>query len=161
MEKILWRAMLDSDFNSRYWRGMTEKYSKRDLTLKIFLALAASGTVAGWSIWGDLPLAWKVLSGCSAIASIASPFLAFSKKVDVAASHAGLWSDLRVRYSDLWDKFKTSGQSPSIDREHDQLKKVFRDLESKEPKLRIPQDKALAKRCQTEVLAAKHLTKRT
>lgn len=157
LEKILWRAMLDSDFNSLYWRAITQKYSSYDNWLKIYLALSASGTVAGWTIWANWPIFWKILSASAAIASIASPILSFSKKAEVAAGHAGLWSDLRVRYSDLWDKFKSTGESPSITKENDQLKKIFRDLESKEPKLKIPENKKLAQRCQSEVLKSKHL----
>ena len=159
MEKILWRAMLDSDFNGRYWRAVAQKYSFRDFALKIFLAIAASGTVAAWSVWSDFTVAWKILSALAAIMSIASPLLAYGKKAEVAASHAGLWADLRVRYADLWDGFRAKGESDSIQREQTRLKKIFADLEEKEPRLKIPDDKALAKKCQLEVLQAKHLDK--
>ena len=159
MEKVLWRAMLDSDFNGRYWRAVAQKYSFRDFALKIFLAIAASGTVAGWSIWSDLPSVWKTLSAFAAIASIASPLLAYGKKAEVAASHAGFWAYLRVRYADLWDTFRSKGESESIQKEQNRLKEIFADLEKKEPRLKIPDDKAIAKKCQQEVLAAKHIDK--
>jgi hypothetical protein len=160
MRALLWRAMLDSDFNSRYWRALTDNYARYDLWLKIGLAISASGSVAGWSVWADVPLLWKSLSGLAAVASIASPLLAFSKKAEVSATHAGLWSDLRVRYADLWDKYKNTGESAVIQREHDQLKKVFLSLETSEPKLKIPQNEKLAEKCQLQVLASKGLTER-
>ena len=86
MKRILWKAKLDSNFNERYWRLITEKYAKRDLGLKLLLAVAASGTVAGWGIFADIPALWKTLSASAALASIASPLLAYSKKVEAAAS---------------------------------------------------------------------------
>lgn len=149
--------MLDSDFNSRYWRAIAEKYSRWDLYIKVFLALSASGSVAGWVVWAEFPTIWKILSASAAIASISSPLLNFSKKAEVSASHAGFWSDLRVRYADLWDKFQANGESPVISKENEQLKKIFRDLELKEPKLKIPEDKKISTRCQREVLKSKHM----
>ncbi|WP_164255490.1 hypothetical protein [Variovorax sp. WS11] len=151
--------MLDSDFNSRYWRCITEKYSNRDFALKIFLALSASGAVAGWSVWSNYPEIWKVLSGAAAVASIASPLLAFSKKAEVAAAHAGLWANLRVRCADLWAVFQSKGETESLQREHARLRKIFADLEEKEPRLKIAQDRGLARECQQEVLRAKRLAK--
>ena len=55
MKRILWKAKLDSDFNERYWRLVTEKFAKRDFGLKLLLAFAAPGTVAGWGIFADFP----------------------------------------------------------------------------------------------------------
>jgi hypothetical protein len=158
MKSVLWRAMLDSDFNSRYWRCLTDKYGNRDFALKIFLALSASGTVAGWSLWGDVPSLWKLLSATAAIASLASPLLAYGKKAEVAAIHAGLWADLRVRYADVWELFQSKGETDSLQKEHVRLRKIFADLELKEPRLKIPEDKRLAKKCQQAVLSARHLT---
>jgi hypothetical protein len=159
MKKLLWRAMLNSDFNERYWRAVTHKYAKYDLHLKIFLAVTASGTVAGWSIWQDHQSIWKFLSACAALASIASPLLSYGKKMEVAASHAGTWADLRVRYADLWDTYASKGETDFVSKEYTRLKKIFIELESKEPKLKIPDDGALAKKCQQDVLKSKRLIK--
>ena len=160
MRAVLWRAMLDADFNARYWRCIAEKFSRRDFALKIFLAISASGAVAGWSVWSQYPMAWKILSGAAALASIASPLLAFSKKAEVSAAHAGLWANLRVRSADLWDAFQSKGETETLQREHSRLRKIAAELEEKEPKLRIPKDERLACICQQAVLKAKHLPQR-
>ena len=157
MRSTLWRAMLDADFNSRYWSDITQKYIQRDFVLKIALAVSASGSVAGWAIWGEWPLAWKILSGASALASIASPLLAYGKKVETAAGHAGLWADLRIRYDDLWELYQSKGESEPLRREHARLRKIFLQLEVKEPKLKIPKDQKLARKVQQEVLVAREL----
>lgn len=157
MEAVLWRAMLDSDFNSRYWRYVTDKYSMLDFVLKIFLALAASGSVAAWSIWSEYPSFWKALSAAAAAASIASPLLAYGKKAEVAAAHAGLWADLRVRYADLWENYASSEKDDLVQKEHTRLRKIFTELEAKEPRLRIAQDFRAARRSQRDVLQARRL----
>lgn len=157
MKKILWESMLNSDFNEKYWRAVTEKYATLDFRIKIFLAITTSGTVAGWGIWQDYPIILKVLSSSAALTSIIAPFLNLSKKMEAAASHAGTWADLRVRYKSLWETFSSKGETDFVAKENSRLIKIFAELEAKEPKLKIQQDKKLAKQCQQEVLRSKHL----
>jgi len=159
MKRILWKAKLDSDFNERYWRLVTEKYARRDFGLKLFLAIAASGTVAGWGIFAEFPAFWKTLSAFAALASIASPLLAYSKKVEAAAGHAGKWADLRIRYDELWETWRSNGTADLINREHAKLQKVAIELTKLEPSLKISEDKSLGKRAQHEVLKATGLHK--
>jgi hypothetical protein len=159
MKRILWKAKLDSDFNECYWRSITEKYSRRDLSLKFLLAVAASGTVAGWGIFAEFPSLWKSLSAAAALASIASPLLAYSKKAEAAASHAGKWVDLRVRYAELWEMWCSQRDAALINREHAKLQKAAIELTKAEPGLKIPSDKALAKKAQQQVLRAAGLQK--
>ncbi len=44
-QKAIWRAMLDTDMNARYWKAMLIKYSREEKRIKIFLAIVTSGTV--------------------------------------------------------------------------------------------------------------------
>ncbi|WP_157656440.1 hypothetical protein [Burkholderia ubonensis] len=159
MDRVLWKAKLDSDFNERYWRLVAEKYEKRDFWIKLLLAIAASGTVAGWGLWVEHPALWKTLSACAAVASIASPLLAYAKKVEVAASHAGKWADLRIRYDELWEKWLSRGGIEIINREHAKLQKAAIELTQNEPKLKISEDKSLARRAQRDVLQSNGLNK--
>jgi hypothetical protein len=159
MKRILWKAKLDSDFNERYWRLVTEKYTNLDFGLKLFLAVAASGTVAGWGIFSEFPSLWKTLSACAALASIASPLLAYSKKVEAAASHAGKWADLRIRYDELWETWRSKGDADVINREHAKLQKVAIELTKLEPSLKIAYNKSLGRCAQQAVLHATGLTK--
>jgi hypothetical protein len=154
MNGILWKAKLDSNFNERYWRLITEKYSKRDFYLKLFLAISASGTIAGWSIFAEYPVSWKTLSAAAAIASIASPLLAYGKKVEAAAGHAGKWADLRIRYEEIWETWRSKGDAKIIKQEHAKLLKVAIELTNVEPGLKISEDKKLATRAQQDVLRA-------
>lgn len=159
MKQILWKAKLDSDYNERYWRLVTEKYTNNDFWLKFCLAVAASGTVAGWGIFAALPELWKTLSTVAALASIASPILAYSKKIEVAASHAGKWADLRIRYAELWEIWLSNKNVEIINREHTKLQKVAIELTRLEPNLKIPEDRSLGRRAQQDVLRANNLHK--
>jgi len=154
VNETLWRARLDSDFNSRYWGAQSEKYARWDFWLKLFLAVAASGTVGAWGLWSEQPALWKALSAAAAIASVASPLLGWGKKAEGAAFHAGAWAELRVRYADLWDNFQEGAAAGAIAKEHDKLRNAFTKLERDEAKLGIAKDGALAERCQQEVLRA-------
>jgi hypothetical protein len=158
MKGLIWRSMLDSDFNERYWRGITQKYVKYDLLIKIFLAITSSGAVAVWGIWQEYPLVWKLFSSCAALISICSPILRFDKAVEVASSHAARWVDLRVGYADLWDVRDSNNGTGFVQNEHARLNKIFVKLESDEHKLKIRPDISLARRCQQDVLKSKRLS---
>lgn len=157
LKRVLWIAKLDSDFNERYWRLVTEKYTRRDFSLKLFLAVTTSGTVAGWSFWAEYPIVWQSLSALSAVASIASPLLAYGKKVEAAASHAGKWVDLRIRYNELWESWLSNVDHIVLNQEHMKLKNTAIELASSEPGMKISMDNILSKRAQHEVLRANGL----
>ena len=78
MRTAIWKSMLEADMNAKYWKYLVNRYSTRDKGFKIFLAIMASGTVAGWGLWEDIPWLWKSLSSISAIIAISSPILNIS-----------------------------------------------------------------------------------
>ena len=71
----IWGSMLDADMNERYWAQLSRNYHQKNKSIKIFLALMTSGTVASWSIWDEVDILWKVLSAIAAAISIAFPIL--------------------------------------------------------------------------------------
>jgi hypothetical protein len=102
LKKAVWNSMLDADMNARYWKYLVERYSSRETILKIFLAVMASGTVAGWGIWDQYEIIWKVLSSVSALLAIALPILNYSKVIESMSELAGKWGELRIEYEDMW-----------------------------------------------------------
>ena len=74
--------MLDADMNARYWKRLVNRYATRDKWLKIFMALMASGAVAGWGLWEAIPWLWKTLSSASAVVAISLPVLNYQKSIE-------------------------------------------------------------------------------
>ena len=80
IRKAIWEAVLDADFNVRYWGHLSRRYSVRDNRIKIFLALMSSSTVASWGIWNEVNILWKILFSISSVTAIIFPFLNLQKK---------------------------------------------------------------------------------
>ena len=73
----LWSSMLDIDMNQRYYGHLCRRYARRELFLKIFVAVTSSTSIASWKLWSqkqgwcDWSTAWQILTGLSAIAAVA------------------------------------------------------------------------------------------
>ena len=149
MRTAIWKSMLEADMNAKYWKYLVNRYSTRDKGFKIFLAIMASGTVAGWGLWEDIPWLWKSLSSISAIIAISSPILNYQKSIEQMALLAGKWGELRIEYEDLWRQVRNHGEPEVLERAYKKFKKIESTLQEKETKL--PEDKALIKICFEEV----------
>lgn len=102
-----WTSLLDADLNSRYWRLMGLRYSRREGNAKIFLAVTASATVASWSLWEDLKLLWQSLSTASAVVSVALPIINVQEKADKMVAAQVEWMRLMHEYEELWRQRST------------------------------------------------------
>ncbi len=157
MKSAIWKSMLDADMNARYWKYLVSRYSRRDKGLKIFLAIMASGTVAGWGLWESLPWLWKSLSSGAAIVAIALPILNYQKSIEQMSTLAGKWGELRIEYEDLWLQIKSDKEASSMERTYKKYRKIESSLQQKEAKL--PDDKKLIKKCFDEVIKTRGLNK--
>jgi hypothetical protein len=149
--------MLDADMNARYWKYLVQRYSRRDKVLKIFLAIMASGTVAGWGLWESFPYLWKTLSAISALVAISLPILNYQKSIEQMASLAGKWGELRIEYEDLWRQVNNTDVPKSIERVFKKFRKIESGLQEKETTL--PDDRKLLLRCFEEVKQARGINR--
>jgi hypothetical protein len=86
---VLWDAMLDAEMNSCYWDLVSARYAGLDLAFKIIIAIAASGTVAGWGLWAQYPDARKFFS---------------ADKLKRTSKLVGSWKEIFIDYELLWYK---------------------------------------------------------
>jgi len=149
MRDSIWKSMLDADMNGRYWKYLTKRYSDREKFLKIFLAFMASGTVAGWGLWQEFSLVWKILSSVSAVVAIALPILNYQKIIGQMSFLTGKWGELRIEYEDLWQEVKDLNSTPNHNAAFKKHRKIEASLEKRETGL--PIDNKLLKKCFEEV----------
>lgn len=157
MRTAIWKSMLDSDMNARYWKYLVNRYSKKDKSIKIFLAVMTSSTVAGWGFWESQPDLWKTLSALSAIIAIVFPLLNYQKSIEQISALAGKWGELRMEYEDLWLLVKDHQQPQVLERTYKKYRKIESTLQEKE--MRIPADKKLLKKCYGEVINTRALNR--
>ena len=153
----VWRAMLDADMNCRYWRNMSKRYVSRDKRAKITLAIISSGTVAGWTIWKQVPIVWEAVSVISAVVAIVLPILNFQKIVDVSSMLYGKWSELLREYESYWISIE-NGESVDVIRAN-WSKTRAKETPIMQEEVKIPEDQDLLRQCQGEVLKFHRLLK--
>lgn len=154
LEELIWKAMLDADMNARYWQLLARRYARWDRNTKILLALTASGAVAGWGIWTDIPKAWKVLSGLSAILAIALPFLDWSTHVERMSTLRGQWEILQTEYELLLLRCDQDPPDPQIQGRFEQLRRQERTSGATDS--RLPESQKLLAKAYDQVVASRY-----
>ena len=144
--------MLNAQMSACYWSCLARRYNGREKSLKIFLAITSSGTVAGWTIWSHYDLLWKILSGLSALVAIALPILDYSGQVEKMTKLAGKCAHLRVGYEQLWAQIDSLSQQSILDA---QGKLAQQEIELSDVQAVLPDDRKLLEQCQREVLMSR------
>lgn len=154
LRRAIWDSMLDADMNARYWGHLARRYYNWDKYSKIFLAVMASGTVASWSIWSDLEILWKLLSGFSALVAITLPIINFQKQIELLSGQKREWARLKNEYENLWLLSKAKN-GEDISKEYKRIK--ARESTITKGESTLPYDKNLLNKCYEEVLESRGL----
>jgi hypothetical protein len=106
MEKeyeIIWKSLLDSDLNRRYWYATARKYSLSTRTIKILSILFACGTAVGLFI-GNIPQNLLILLSTSTATLVTiEAFYNFDERQTRARMLAKEWASLNYSYQELWN----------------------------------------------------------
>jgi len=148
----LWDAILDAEMNTCFWSLVSARYTKWDTYLKMIIAIAASGTVAGWSIWSQHPVAWKIFSAIACLASVTHPYVCSSDVLKRTSELVGTWKEVFIDYELLWYKDDVL--------EAEEPWKEFQDIKRRESHIdetRLPKCKGLLKEAFQHVLEKRRL----
>jgi hypothetical protein len=152
LRELVWNSLLTAQMNACYWNSLALRYNDREKWLKIFLAVTASSTVAGWTIWAHYDFLWKTLSGLSAIVAVALPILDYSGQVEKMTKLASKCAQLRVGYELLWAQFDSLSPQSILDA---QGKLAQQEIELSDVQAALPDDRKLLEQCQNEVLKSR------
>lgn len=147
----LWEAMLEADYQKRYWHAKAASFVRLDRRLQILLAVLSSAAVL--SALGDLKLldTWKWLSAITAITATAMPFLNYTRRSVAMADIGAKWHLLEIEYASMWRAIDRNGFDESR----------FKELAAQEVEIGkatadLPRDdKALQAECFEQVLISK------
>lgn len=147
----LWEAMLEADYQKRYWNAKAASFIRFDRKLQILLAVLSSSAVL--SALGDLKLldVWKWLSAITAIIAAALPFMNYTRRSVAMTDVGAKWHLLEIEYSSMWR---------TIDRDgfHEDRFKELRaqEVEIGKATVDLPiDDKTLQDECYRQVLISK------
>lgn len=149
--KALWEAMLEADYQKRYWHAKASAFIRIDRVLQIVLAVLSSAAML--SALGDLKLLelWKWLSAATAIVATALPFMNYTRRSVAMTDVASKWHELEVEYSSMWRAIE----------KHGFLEQRFKELSAKEVEIGkattdLPiDDKRLQDECYRQVRISK------
>jgi hypothetical protein len=149
----VWDAMLEADYQKRYWHAKAATFVEIDRWSQIALSILSSATVL--SALGDLKLleVWKWLSALTAIVATSLPFMNFTRRSIAMIDIGAKWHTLEIEYSSMWREIDKSEFS---DEEFKRLKE--QEVEIGRSTSDLPtDDKKLQKECYTQVLISRGL----
>lgn len=149
--RSIWEAMLEADYQKRYWHAKAASFIRLDRMLQIILAVLSSAAVL--SALGDLKLlaAWKWLSAITAIIATALPFMNYTRRSVTMTDLGSKWHALEIEYSSMWRAIDKGGFR----------EKVFKELKAQEVEIGkmvadLPMDdKRLQSECYKQVLISR------
>ena len=149
----LWDSMLDAEMNVFYWDLLSAHYARLDRFLKTIIAIAASGTVAGWSIWSRYPDTWKVFSAIACLVALAHPYICSTEVLKRTSELVATWKEVSIDYDLLWfrdGEFQSADSWASFE--------SIKHRESHIDETRLPKSDRLLRKAFQHVLDKRRLT---
>jgi len=129
MRTQIWAAYCDIKFKAYLISILVNKYQKWDRNINIFLALAASSSVASWAIWKKYEIVWSSIILASQVVNVIKPYIPYFKFVKELNMRSQKFDFLTIDYERLWYKFNNNKISEDIAvSEYFELKKKTSEL---------------------------------
>ena len=149
MRQRVYENRLTAKLNLKYYRYLRSRYIRRDLSIRIFLALSSSSAVATLAIWSQFPVLWQTLTLMTAVVAVAAPFLDYPRLIGDLGDLYGRTLRMEDSFDKLWDKLEAD-EVVSAD---DYTGAAAEVAPIKEAEWRIPVDRKLLALCRQEVLS--------
>lgn len=109
-----------------YTRCFCERW---DRGIKVFLALASSGSIAAWTVWRDLSAVWGAIIAASQLVNAIKEHLPFEKRLKAVRQLASKLETAFVQWETAWSEVASGDLSDSaINSRLSELKKAKVDL---------------------------------
>ena len=130
ISQLIWDSRLTAERNYQYYAEYANLYQRWDRGAKIFVAIASSTAVAGWTVWSTPGLSW-IWPGSSALAALvalAQSILDPTKSIKTASQLTSGWFSIHRKYDLLWAGVRTLNVS-----EADAFKECQKIIEEEKP----------------------------
>ncbi|MBM4864706.1 hypothetical protein HYO48_22065 [Vibrio parahaemolyticus] len=99
-----WREMDQLKVHVLYLESYLEKTINIDRAINIFLAIASSGSIAGWVIWQPLSFVWGAIIALSQAINAVKPYLPYAKRLKSLQSASNELESVFISMEGLWFK---------------------------------------------------------
>ncbi|MFB3786972.1 MAG: hypothetical protein ACE15F_11465 [bacterium] len=148
-EKRLWNARLDAQFNVLYWGYLGNRYERWNQSLKIFLAVFSSGTVASWLILSGNEIVWKCFSMITALAGVIQSFLQWDQLIKTYTELRSPWVEIWGELDSLWIEFHENSNRKVLLKKCQQLRHDITNARMNQKCIYL--DKKLCEKCYNEI----------
>ncbi len=85
-----------------YLELLLAKTEAIDRSIKIFLALVSSGSIAGWAVWKDAQLLWGILIAASQVINAIRSYLPYKERMKALSALARELDELAIHTEIKW-----------------------------------------------------------
>ncbi|SHJ54133.1 hypothetical protein SAMN05444280_12242 [Tangfeifania diversioriginum] len=107
-KKRIFNTLLNYKFKYFVLNYISARFFKIDRNLNVFLAFAASGSVATWIIWEKLPILWAGIIVASQIVNVVKPFFPYSKYAKQINEKQNQLKGVLLNFEILWNKIQNN-----------------------------------------------------
>ena len=97
-----WQELYDLKVHATYLEIYLLKTEKIDKIVNAFLAVASSGSIAGWAIWKEYQIVWASIIVLSQFINAIKPFLPFSSRIKTISKALKEMELLSIEYEEKW-----------------------------------------------------------
>ncbi len=125
MRVQIWASLCDFKFKAYLISILVNKYQKWDRNINIFIAFAASSSIASWAIWQKYDLVWSLIIVASQVINVIKPYIPYFKFVKELNLRSQKLDILTIEYEQLWYQFNNRKIS------EDEAAKMYFDLKKR------------------------------
>ncbi len=114
METKIWSLLNNIKFKGYCLGFVVERFQKWDRNINIFLALASSGSIAGWAIWNNYPIVWGSIIASSQVLTVIKPYFPYFKFVKELNKKCYQVDNLSIETERLWYDFRNESIEENI-----------------------------------------------
>jgi hypothetical protein len=128
-QRRFWNELTSLRGQIEYLYLYERHYESIDRGIKIFLAVASSGSIAAWTIWRNLSVLWGGIIAAAHFINTIKDYLPFERRLKSIQQLTGKLEAVFVQWETVWNQLAAGGLSDqSINSRLAELKKVKIDL---------------------------------
>ena len=101
-QQRFWNLLISIRVHLDYVNLYSQSSYKWDNGLKIYLAIASAGSIAGWAVWQSIQIVWAIIIAGSQVVIAISPHLPYRKRLDMLLPLATELHELLLNAEHAW-----------------------------------------------------------
>jgi hypothetical protein len=101
-QEKFWRELDQLRIHATYIEAYYEQSVRTDRFVNMFLALASSGSIAGWAVWNEYQYVWAIIVASSQVVNAIKSHLPFTKRIKALGALSAELESLFLSMENHW-----------------------------------------------------------